>query len=293
VESFEALRRPLFGIAYRMLGSVMEAEDLVQEAYLRFREGNPTQVRSPEAFLRTTVIHLSLDHLKSAQVQRESYIGNWLPEPLPITESEMSFADPADEVAQRESISMAFMLLLESLSPDERAVFLLHEVFDYKHDEIAAMLDKSVEGCRQLLSRARKHVIEHRPRFQSSPEIHRKIVTQFMEAAQAGELAGLTALLTEDVTQYADGGGKVSAAPHPLRGREMVARFVLGMMQAMRLQKPKDTWEIIQINGYEGFCLRDERGYIEGVLCFESIPEAIRSVYFIANPEKLRHLQHT
>jgi RNA polymerase sigma-70 factor (ECF subfamily) len=292
VEAFEALRRPLFGIAYRMLGSVMEAEDVVQDAYLRFREVNPLLVRSPEAFLRTTVMHLSLDHLKSAQVQRESYIGNWLPEPLLTTESESSFADPADEAAIHESISMAFMLLLESLSPDERAVFLLHEVFDYDHNEIASMLNKSVEACRQLLSRARKHVMEHRPRFESSPEIHRKFVTQFMQAAQAGELAGLSALLTEDVTQFADGGGRVSAAPHPVRGREMVARLILGMMRGMRLLKPKDTWEVTQINGYDGFCLRDERGYVEGVLCFEIIPEGIRSLYFIANPEKLRHLQH-
>ena len=292
MESFEALRRKLFGVAYRMLGSVMEAEDVVQEAYLRVREVDPAQIRSPEAFLRTTVMHLSLDHLKSAQAQRESYIGNWLPEPLITTEGDLSFADPADEVSIHESISMAFMLLLESLSPNERAVFLLHEVFDYDHNEIAPMLNKSAEACRQLLSRARKHVMEHRPRFKSSPEIHRKIMAQFMHAAQDGELTGLTALLTEDVTIYADGGGKVSAAPRPVYGRDVVARFILGMMRAVHLVEPRDTWDVTQINGYEGFCLRDEHGYVEGVLCFEIIPTGIRSLYFVANPDKLRHLQH-
>src|SRR5258708_33027088 len=172
VESFEALRPKLFAIAYRMLGSVMEAEDVVQDAYLRFREVDPTQVRSQEAFLRTIVTRLSLDHLKAAQAQRESYIGSWLPEPLLTTEIDPTFADPADQVGTRESISMAFLLLLESLSPDERAVFLLHEVFDYDYKEIGVMLSKSVEACRQLLSRARKHITKHRPRFKSSLITH-------------------------------------------------------------------------------------------------------------------------
>lgn len=291
VESFEALRPKLFAIAYRMLGSVMEAEDVVQDAYLRFREVDPTQVRSQEAFLRTIVTRLSLDHLKAAQAQRESYIGSWLPEPLLTTEIDPTFADPADQVGTRESISMAFLLLLESLSPDERAVLLLHEVFDYDYEEIGVMLRKSVEACRQLLSRARKHITKHRPRFKSSLKTHQHILNLFMQAAQAGEIEGLTALLTEDVTSYADGGGKVSAAPRPIQGRHVVGRFILGMMRAMRLVKPKDTWEITQINGNEGFCLRDELGQIEGVLCFEIVPEGIQSLYFVANPDKLRHLQ--
>lgn len=286
MESFEVLRPKLFGIAYRMLGSVMEAEDVVQDAYLRFQEVDLSKVRSQEAFLRTIVTRLSLDRLKSAQAQRELYFGSWLPEPLLTTDS--LFADPGDQVGTHESISMAFMLLLESLSPDERAVFLLHEVFDYGYDEIGGMLNKSVEACRQLLSRGRKSVIEHRPRFKSSPEAHQHILGQFMQAVQAGELSGLTTLLTEDVIGYGDGGGKGSAITNPVQGREAVARLLLGFGRAMNAHGSLET---TQINGYEGICLRDEHQRVIAVLCFEVVPEGIQSLYFVSNPDKLQHLQ--
>lgn len=290
LETFEALRPRMFGIAYRMLGSASEAEDIVQEAFLRFQAARPDSIRSEEAFLRTVVIRLCLDQLKSAQAKRETYPGLWLPEPI-LTEEPALMGDPAEEASRYDSLSMAFLLLLESLSPEERAVFLLREVFDYEYGEIATMIDKSEATCRQLFSRAKKHVVEHRPRFETSPEEHRQILTHFVNAAQNGDLEGLMTLLAEDVTSYADGGGKRTAAKHPVHGREAVARLTLRGLQLF--VKPGDTVVSVIINGKEAFVLRSARGQVTDVLVFEIVDGLIQSLFFVLNPDKLTHVQLT
>jgi RNA polymerase sigma-70 factor (ECF subfamily) len=288
IETFESLRPRLFGIAYRMLGSASEAEDIVQEAFLRFQTAERQSIRSEEAFLRTIVTRLCLDQLKSAQAKRETYPGPWLPEPI-LTEESSGLGDPAEQASRYDSLSMAFLLLLESLSPEERAVFLLREVFDYEYSEIAAMLDKSEVSCRQLVSRAKKHVVEHRPRFEASPEEHRQIVARFASAAQDGDLEGLMALLAEGVTTYADGGGKRRAATRPIRGREVVARFILRGLQLSL--KRGETFERAVINGREGFILRDVERQVTDVLTFEIADGLIQNLYFVLNPDKLTRVQ--
>ena len=229
-DPFEEYRSLLFAMAYRMLGSAMEAEDIVQEAYLRYRATPPESIRTLKSFLTTIVHHLCIDHLKSAQAQRENYVGPWLPEPI-ITGDGASLLSPLRQITDRESISMAFLVLLESLSPLERAVFLLREVFDYEYAEIAQITGRDEAACRQLFSRAKKHISEHRPRFPASPEAHAKMVGRFMEACIAGDIDGLMSLLAEDVTAWSDGGGKVSgAARQPIQGRDKVARGIIGLL---------------------------------------------------------------
>src|SRR6185503_11756907 len=230
MEQFEEYRSLLFAIAYRMLGSAMEAEDIVQEAYLRYCATPPESIRTLKSFLTTIVHHLCLDHLKSAQTRRESYIGPWLPEPV-ITSDGASLLSPLRQITDRESISMAFLVLLESLSPLERAVFLLREVFDYAYADIAQITGRDEAACRQLFSRAKKHISDHRPRFPASPEAHAKMVGRFMEACLAGDMDGLMSLLAEDVTVWSDGGGKVAAAARqPIQGRYEVARGLIGIL---------------------------------------------------------------
>ncbi len=285
-EPFEEYRSLLFAIAYRMLGSAMEAEDIVQEAYLRYRATPPESIRTLKSFLTTIVHHLCLDHLKSAQVRRENYVGPWLPEPV-ITNNGALSLFPLRQMTDRESISMAFLVLLESLSPLERAVFLLREVFDYEYVEIAQITGRDEVACRQLFSRAKKHVREHRPRFPASPEAHTKILGCFMQACLAGDMDGLTGLLAEDVTVWSDGGGKVpGAARQAIHGRDRVARFLLGSMARV----PEDTTvEVIEANGLPCLLIR-VKGQIVGVITLEVEGNVIRVIRNIANPDKLLHL---
>jgi RNA polymerase sigma-70 factor (ECF subfamily) len=280
-EQFERYRRLLFSIAYRMLGSAMEAEDIVQEAYLRYRDTPPENIQSPKAFLSTVVTRLCLDQLKSAQVQRETYIGPWLPEPVLTGEGAMLPSHDYD------SISMAFLVLLESLTPVERAVFLLREVFDYDYAEIARMVGKEEAACRQLLSRARKHVAEHRPRFHSTPQEHQEMIGKFLLAVQAGDLDGLMNLLADDITWWSDGGGKVTAARRPLHGREQVARFVLGLR---RLAPQGIRVEIAEINGRPAIVMRYADGTPSFVIVFAVANGKIHRAWAIGNPDKLKHL---
>ena len=200
--SFESYRPLMFSIAYRMLGSATEAEDIVQEAYLRYQAVAPGSIVSPKAFLSTIVTRLCLNQLQSARVQRETYIGPWLPEPI-FTETDER-ANPKHQAEMHDSISFAFLVLLEELTPLERAVFLLREVFEYEYDEIATILDKDPAACRQVFSRAKKHVTDGKPRFTPAPEAHRRLLSQFMQATSAGDLDGLTALLAADVVMWAD-----------------------------------------------------------------------------------------
>src|SRR6266852_1528755 len=222
MESFETYRSYLFAIAYRMLGSAMDAEDMVQETYLRYQGTPPETIGSLKAFLTTIISRLCVDQLHLAYRKREQYLGPWLTEPI-ITADTLEVISPEERVDREESISMAFLLLLEQLQPVERAVFLLLEVFDYDYAEIATFLAKIEVACRQWFSRAKKHLADHRPRFPASPETQRQMLTGFLQAAQAGEITTLMNMLAEDVTLWSDGGGKVKGvATDRLSGRHTV-----------------------------------------------------------------------
>lgn len=282
-DPFEQYRSLLFAMAYRMLGSAMEAEDIVQEAYLRYRATPPESIRALKSYLTTIVHHLCLDHLKSAQAQRESYVGPWLPEPI-VTGEGASPLSPLRQIAERESISMAFLVLLESLSPLERAVFLLREVFDYEYAEIGQITGRSETACRQLFSRAKKHVREHRPRFPASPEAHGEIVGRFMDALAAGDIDSLMGMLAEDVTVWSDGGGKVTgAALHPIQGRDKVTR---GLIALLSHAPGETTVEMLEINGLSALLLRVKE-QVAAILTLEVEGGLIRAARNVANPDKL------
>jgi RNA polymerase sigma-70 factor, ECF subfamily len=274
---FEMHRGRLFGIAYRMLGSAMEAEDMVQEAYLRFAQTPLAQVAVPAAYLTRVITNLCLDHLKSAATQRENYVGQWLPEPLDTQ------ALPDSEV---DSLSMAFMVILESLSPAERAVFLLHEVFDYGYGEIASFIGKEEAACRQLLHRAKAHVAASRPRYQASAEAHQNILQRFILAVGQGDMDGLLSLLAADAVAYSDGGGKASAALHPLVGVEAILRLLMGLR---RLAPEGLAVHMRQINGQMALILC-VNGLVESVTTLETDGEKIHVLRFMRNPDKLRHI---
>jgi RNA polymerase sigma-70 factor, ECF subfamily len=279
-EDFERYRSLLFSIAYRMLGSATDAEDIVQEAYLRWREAPGAEVRSPKSYLSAVVTRLSIDRLRSARVQREEYFGPWLPEPL-VSEGteEVTYAIELDE-----SLSMAFLVLLESLNPVERAVFLLREVFDYDYEEISRIVGRSETNCRQIARRARQSVAARRPRFERSPEQEVRLTERFVEACISGDMEGLVGLLSEDVTLWSDGGGKVAAAPYPIHGPESVARFLLGVLRTV---PPGFSARPVQINGGPGVV-----GYVDGhptaVVALDVADGRLRGVRIVVNPEKLR-----
>jgi RNA polymerase sigma-70 factor, ECF subfamily len=281
---FASARPMLFSIAYRMLGSVMDAEDLVQDAYLRWQEAPETDVRSPRAYLATIVTRLAINQLQSARAKRETYMGTWLPEPLLTEET----ADPSAALELMESLSMAFLVLLERLSPVERAVFLLHDVFDFEYTEIARIVDKTEVNCRQLLARARKRVGAPRARFETDPDQARRLVQRFTDATFAGDMDGLLAVLAEDITLWADGGGKVpGAALQPVRGASSVARFALGIMG--RVVPADSVVRPAEINGQPGFI-----AYVSGrplaALIFDVRGGRIHTIHAIGNPDKLRTL---
>ncbi len=286
VESFESYRPYLFAIAYRMLGSAMDAEDMVQETYLR-SQGTPLDtIRSLKAFLTTIIIRLCVDQLQLARRKREAYVGPWLPEPI-LTAATPASEDPAERVDREESISLAFLVLLEQLQPFERAVFLLREVFAYEFAEIATMLDKSEVACRRSFSRAKKHLSEHRPRFPASPQTHRQMLTGFLQAAQGGDMIPLMDLLAENVTLWADAGGKIKqAALRPIVGRDAVARFSLGTVRFL----PEDSRvELAEVNGQAAVIIRTS-GQALFVLSIEVEAERIQAIRIIANPEKLARI---
>jgi RNA polymerase sigma-70 factor, ECF subfamily len=259
---------------------VMDAEDVVQEAYLRWQEAPEVEVRSPKSYLSAVVTRLSIDRLRSARVQREEYVGPWLPEPL-LTEGAEYAGDPAE---LDESLSMAFLVVLESLNPVERAVFLLREVFDYDYDEISRIVGKSEPNCRQIARRARQSVAARRPRFERSPEQEERLTRQFVEACMNGDMEGLVGLLSEDVTLWSDGGGKVAAAPYPIQGPERVARFLLGVL---RTAPPGFSTNPTRVNGGPGIV-----GYVEGqptsVVALDIAEGHLRGIRIVVNPEKLR-----
>jgi RNA polymerase sigma-70 factor (ECF subfamily) len=280
IEDFEPHRSLLFSIAYRMLGSVADAEDVVQEAYLRWQGAPEAEVRSPKSYLSAVVTRLSIDRLRSAKARREEYVGPWLPEPL-LSEGD----EEADDMTELdESLSMAFLVVLESLNPVERAVFLLREVFDYDYEEISRLVGKSEDNCRQIAHRARQAVAARRPRFERSPEQEERLSRQFLEACISGDMEGLISLLSEEVTLWSDGGGKVTAAPYPIHGPEGVARFLL---RVLRTVPPGFSARLARINGGPGVV-----GYVDGhptsVVALDVADGRLRGVRIVVNPEKLR-----
>jgi RNA polymerase sigma-70 factor (ECF subfamily) len=224
---FDRYRPLLFSIAYRMLGSVADAEDILQEAFLRWHGAADGEIQSTRAFLVTIVSRLCINHLQSARVRREEYVGQWLPEPI-VTGPQ---SDPLEISRVDESLSIAFMVLLERLSPVERAVFLLREVFEYEYSEIAGMIGKDEANCRQILRRAHQHMAENRPRFKPSPESRQQLLTKFLQATTTGNLDMLVAMLSSDAVLHSDGGGKAPAVPNLVYGADHVARGLLGGMK--------------------------------------------------------------
>jgi RNA polymerase sigma-70 factor (ECF subfamily) len=286
MDQFEEYRPLLFSIAYRMLGSAMDAEDMVQETYLRYRATPPETITSLKAFLTTIITRLCMDQLHLARRKREQYLGPWLPEPI-ITAEAPELANVERRVDEYETISLAFLVLLEQLQPIERAVFLLREVFEYEYAEIAAFLGKSEVACRQWFSRAKKHLDEHRPRFPASPETQKQLLTSFLQAVNAGEMTTLMNLLAEDVTLWADSGGKVKgAATRPIFGRDAVARFSLG---TRRFLPEGARVELAAVNGQPAVIFRaGDRAYL--VLTIEVEAQRIQTIRIIANPEKIAHV---
>ncbi len=273
---FDQHRGLLFSIAYRMLGSVADAEDILQETFIRWLQATGDEIRSPKAFLITIVTRLCINHLQSARVRREEYVGQWLPEPL-----------ISDEGSDPDSLSIAFLVLLERLNPMERAVFILREVFDYEYAEIAAAVGQSEANCRQILRRARQHVRAERPRFRASEEEHDILLERFQQAATSGDVGVLEALLSADVVLHTDGGGKAPALPNLVQGANNVARAIVGGIT--RLTPRNLVQQVVQINGEPGI-VTYLNGRPFGVFTIQVRAGQISAVYGITNPDKLSHL---
>lgn len=286
LEEAVELRPLLFSIAYRMLGSVADAEDVVQAAYLRYydylRQGN--QADSPRALLTTITTRLAIDQLRSARAQRETYLGPWLPEPV-LTSTD---PDPAELAVTSDSLSMAFLLLLEALSPVERAVFLLREVFGYDYDAIARIIDKEPANCRQMLARARRHIDAGRRRFDIDAAHRAELADRFFDAAQNGDLDQLVELLAADAAFYGDGGGVGRGLPRPVFGREQVHRVLAGILRAYR--RLGSRFQRAQINGGPGLLTFDADGGLINVLTVDVYGDSVGTVRSVINPDKLGHL---
>lgn len=282
----DALRPSAFAIAYRMLGSVSEAEDVVQEGLLRLHQVSEggERIESPRAYLSTIVSRLALDQLRSARARRETYVGEWLPEPLVISDED----DPARKAEMADSLSLAFLVLLESLSPEQRAAFLLHEVFDEPYAKIAEIIGTSEQNARQLTSRARRHVEAQRPRFEATREQQDELAERFFAAAEDGDLESLEDLLAHDVVLHGDGGGKAPAAKRAVHGRNKVARaLAAGLRSTLRYGF---TLRRERINGQPGALFLDPEGRLAGVAILDIAEGQIQGVHGITNPDKLRHL---
>jgi RNA polymerase sigma-70 factor (ECF subfamily) len=285
-EDYTEFRPLMFSIAYRMTGSVSDAEDIVQEAFLRLtrvlRDG--ASIDSPRAYLATATTRLAISHLRSARVRREAYVGAWLPEPL-VADTEPG---PAERAEMSDSLSMAFLVLLESLTPTERAVFLLHEVFGYDYKEIADITGKSEPNCRQILARARHHVDDGKPRFESSRQQREEVAQRFFAAAAGGDMSGLLELLAPDVVAIGDGGGKAWAAVRPVNGAQRVARFVLGLFR--RGEKMGAYAVPAWVNGQPGAVTYDTQGRVINVFALDIADGVVQALRSVVNPDKLHHL---
>jgi RNA polymerase sigma-70 factor, ECF subfamily len=286
-EVYAELRPLMFSIAYRMLGSVSEADDVVQEAFLRFHQAlmRETNIESPRSYLATLTTRTSIDHLRRARARREQYVGEWLPEPVledPLPNAEEEHEGTAD------SLSLAFLVLLETLSPVQRAVFLLHDVFDYEYREIAAIVGKSEQNCRQLAVRARRQIDERRPRFETSREQRDELARRFFEAVDQGDTDGLLALLAADAAIYGDGGGKAPALPRPIFGQRQVADLLLTF--GARLGGLGIRRRSVYVNGQPGAVFLDPDGRLINVVSLDIADGVVQTVRSVVNPEKLGHL---
>src|SRR5215475_8555570 len=275
--AFEPHREFLVRLAYRMLGSFAEAEDVVQDAFLRWRDVEQSAIAQPRAYLARVVSRLCLDRMKSAVARRETYVGTWLPEPM--------VTPPGEPLA--DDLSLALLMTLERLSPLERAAFLLHDVFDMDYAQIADVLERSEAAVRQLATRGREHVRDERPRFHATGDATARLASAFHAAMLQGDLPGIARLLAEDAILYTDGGGKRDAALNPIYGRDKILRFLLGLERQRRLPVP-DEVIATTINGLPGFVLRTDAG-VE-TIALEISDGAIAAIYTVRNPDKLRHL---
>jgi RNA polymerase sigma-70 factor (ECF subfamily) len=271
----DQLRPLLFSLAYRMIGDVGEAEDLVQEAFLRF--DREAKVDAPKAFLTTVVTRLAIDHLRSARVRREAYVGAWLPEPI------VEVPGVAEHVEEDETLSLAFVALLERLTPVERAVYVLHDLFDYAHDEIGRIVGKSTANCRQILARARKHVDAGRPRFEPSRERRQALLDRFLAAVRIGDVDALVGMLAADAVHYADGGGKARATLLPIYGPAKIAR----LWARLGLDSDPYTLRPIDVNGQPGVAGFGADGELLVVLTLDVADDRVHAVRAVANPDKL------
>jgi RNA polymerase sigma-70 factor (ECF subfamily) len=288
VDLFQANRPALFAVAYRMLGSATDAADVVQDAWLRFSAAQPADLRSVKGYLTTIVTRLCLDRLKSARATREEYVGTWLPEPVATDDRR----EPEGSLALAESVTLAFMVLLETLSPEERAVFLLREVFDYEYDEISGMLDTTPANCRQLFHRARGRIAERKPRFRATVDEKRPLIDRFVRAFRDGSEAELTSVLAADVGFWSDGGGKVLAARRPVFGRDHVVTLLLGIRRtapATGIALESVTLDILEVNGEPAIVMRVS-GAIEAVYVPTVEDGAITGLRIVRNPDKLTYI---
>jgi RNA polymerase sigma-70 factor (TIGR02957 family) len=283
----DELRPVAFAIAYRMLGSVSEAEDVVQEALLRVHQAldRGERIASPRAYVATVTTRLGINELRSARARRERYVGDWLPEPI-VTDAQ---DDPARHAETADSLSVAMLVLLERLSPEQRAVLLLHDVFGYDFAEIAGIVGKSEGNVRQLASRARRHVEERRPRFQTTREQRDELATRFFAAVDHGDVAGLEALLAADVELTGDGGGKVPTLARSVRGRDRVARTLITWLRRIE-HAPGVSLRPVEVNGGPGALVLDAQERLIGVWALDIAGGQIRSISSIVNPDKLTHL---
>jgi RNA polymerase sigma factor (sigma-70 family) len=277
------LHRTAFPVVYRMVGSVAEAQDLIQEGLLRFQVAvqQGTEVENPHAFFTSVTTRLAIDHLRSARRKREVYPGEWLPEP--IIGSDQS-PDALEHVEMAETLSMAFLVLLETLSPLERAVFLLRQVFDYEYAEIAGVVGKSETNCRQVFSRARRHVAERRPRFEPSRQARESLAHRFLDVCKNGSVADLESLLAADVEFHGDGGGIASSVQHPVVGAAAVARLLHGIFTKAR------AYDEATVNGQPGFLTRTSDGALVSVMALQLTDGKINALHTVINPDKLTHL---
>ena len=292
LEEFNQYRSLLFAIAYRMLGSVMDAEDMVQETFLRWQQASEQSVKLTKAYLTTIITRLCIDRLRSARVQREQYVGPWLPEPIVskqlTTESSTDpSADPSSAAELADSLTMAFLVLLERLSPLERAVFLLREAFDYDYKEIGRIVEKSTANCRQISRRARQHLADQRPRYPTSRQQQEQITRKFMLACRQGDVQGLLDLLAKDITLWSDGGGHVVACLKPLHGAAKVAHFLRAIQRRSHDLGLDYDAELVQVNGQPGisYTLGD---HVESVVAIDVVDHRIQALYFMRNPYKLK-----
>jgi RNA polymerase sigma-70 factor (ECF subfamily) len=283
LEVFRQHRSLLFAISYRMLGSSADAEDMLQETFIRWQRSSSAEIRSPKAFLVTIISRLCINYLRSARMKREEYVGHWLPEPV-ITKSS---ADPSASSFMDESLSTGFLVLLERLTPMERAVFLLRDVFDYEYSAIAQVVKQNEANCRQILRRARQHVAGGLPRFDASPQQCEELLQKFLGATIHGDMQGLLSAFSQDIVLYTDGGGRAAALMNPIHGAQDVARAVVGAFK--KFSPTNAVAQIVEINARPGIV-----SYLDGtpltVISVDVVEGRLRNIYIMRNPEKLKKL---